>query len=238
MIQELQWDSAFFKKKIGTLVMCPGEEPKTAGALEKARRAGFQYLTWKTKSFDIPVTQALESEGFYLADIGVTLSAKPDVLCSAESAASMRWMKSPRAAELQDIPMLRDLARGLFLQSRFYHDPFFSKKEADRLYQQWIENSVKGSAADIVFCIDTAGFITCRKTGRRSGEIVLVGVRQRMRGKSMGTALVLRAMQWFSAQGLGTATVRTQLRNPDAMNFYLRLGFLVREYDLVFGKRL
>jgi len=238
MIQELHWDTAFFKKKIGTLIVDSGKAPKLSRTLEKARNAGFHYLTFKTTSFDAPVIQALESGGFYLTDIGITFTADADILLSAVLPNAMRWKKSLRVAEPKDIPMLRKLIKGLFIQSRFYHDLFFSKKEADNLYQQWIENSVKRTAADIVFCVDKAGFISCRKQDKLSGEIPLIGIGTRMRGKGLGTALVLRGMQWFKDQGVRTVTVRTQLRNPDAINFYIKLGFFVKEYDLIFGKRV
>ncbi|MDQ7787195.1 MAG: GNAT family N-acetyltransferase [Thermodesulfovibrionales bacterium] len=238
MIKELQWDSAFFKKKIGTLIVDAIEVKNLSSTIEKARNAGFHYLTFKTKSFDMPVIQALESAGFSLTDIGVTFRANSDIFSSTASPKTMKWRKSLRVAGFRDIPMLRTLIKGLFPQSRFYHDPFFSKKDADNLYQQWIENSVKGTAADIVFCVDKAGFITCRKKDKLSGEIVLIGIGKRTRGKGLGTVLVAQAMQWFRDKGMRTVTVRTQLRNPDAMNFYIKLGFLVKEYDLIFGNKL
>jgi|GEM_PF-1230864 len=141
-------------------------------------------------------------------------------------------------ATADDIPDLKKLVRPLFRESRFYSDPFFSKKDADNLYKSWIENSVKGEAADVVLYLPRTGFVTCKKTGRKSGSIVLVGVRKDARGKGVGTALVREAMNWFGKENIESVTVRTQLKNVKAMNFYIGLGFLVRGYDLMFGRIL
>jgi ribosomal protein S18 acetylase RimI-like enzyme len=149
-----------------------------------------------------------------------------------------KYKNSTKTATQQDIPMLKKVIRRLFTESRFYSDPFFSKQEADKLYQAWIENSVKGEAADIVFHVPNTGFISCRKTGKHTGEIILVGIKKRYRGKGFGTALTQAAMKWFQNQNLKFITVRTQLKNSEAINFYLKLGFTFKEYDIVFGKIL
>ena len=146
--------------------------------------------------------------------------------------------ESIKVATYKDIPGLKKIATSLFSESRFYRDPFFSKEEADKLYQTWIENSVKGAAADIVFWIPRRGFITCKKSGEHSGEIVLLGIKKSFRGKGCGTALVKESMIWFHAQDIPSITVRTQVKNLGALNFYLKLGFSLRGYDIVFGNIL
>lgn len=143
-----------------------------------------------------------------------------------------------QAATAEDIPDLKKLVKPLFRESRFYSDLFFSKKDADNLYQAWIENSVKGDAADVVLYLSHTGFVTCKKTGRKSGSIVLVGVKRDARGKGVGTALIKEAMKWFGKENIELVTVRTQLKNVKAMNFYAGLGFFVRGYDLMFGRIL
>ncbi len=141
-----------------------------------------------------------------------------------------------RVATPQDIPTLKKMVRGLFPDSRFYNDPFFSKREADRLYQAWIENSVKAEAADIVFCVPETGFITCRRSTEKTGEIVLLGIKKNLRGKGFGSALARAAMQWFAEEKVKNVTVRTQLRNLKALNFYLARGFSPKSYDIILAK--
>jgi GNAT superfamily N-acetyltransferase len=128
------------------------------------------------------------------------------------------------------------MSASLFTDSRFYHDPFF--KKADTLFQTWIENSVIGNAADIVYYVPDKGFITCKKANAGTGEIKLIGVRKKFRSQGVGSMLMERALEWFKTHDINVVSVRTQLKNIDAVNFYIKFGFLLKGYDLVYGKIL
>ena len=238
MIKELKWDSAFFKRKIGQLQVSRETLHEVPRAVEKARVEKFRYLLCRLNAQDTYLIRELESTGFYLCDIGVTWQKRTAGL-TPTGAGSRGFFAGapPRRAAGEDVPMLRDVVRSLFRDSRFYHDPFFSEEEAERLYQTWIENSVKGEAAEIVFCVPGKGVVACGKSDH-SGKIVLIGVKEDARGQGIGRALTEKAMEWFIDQGLDSACVRTQLRNLGAMNFYCRLGFTVTEYDITLGKVL
>jgi dTDP-4-amino-4,6-dideoxy-D-galactose acyltransferase len=238
MIKELAWDSALFKKKIGELVPASQGPFCMEEVLQKAGEDRFEYIICRTKSHNARFIRLLEASGFYLTDIGVILGTKAGAFIQKNMRLDSEIRGSIRIASHQDIPDLKRISSSLFIESRFYNDPFFSKAMADRLYRAWIENSVKGQAADIVLYIPGTGFITCRKSSGKKGEIVLMGVKKNFRGKGFGSGLVGEAMQWFVEQEIKTVTVRTQLKNLKALNFYLTLGFLPQEYDIVFGKIL
>ncbi len=235
MIRELPWDSNFFKRRIGELKISHESFSRLEAELKEARSSGFQYLVCKTDLRNSGIARFLVSSGFYLSDVGITWSLQTGTPFRATRGGKSRI--SPKPAGAADIPMLKRMAKALFLDSRFYHDPFFSKKDADRLFSAWIENSVKGLAADIVFCVPGKGFITCDSSGR-SGRIVLIGVARGSRGEGIGTALVREAVRWCRRKGLSSVSVRTQLRNLPAMNFYSGLGFAVKSHDMVFGRIL
>lgn len=238
MIKELKWDSAFFRKKIGEIVIASPKPSRIKEILREIERGEFDYLTCKIRSHNASLNRLLESAGFYLTDIGVTLAAKTGAFLQRNLSGDLIIGGSIREAGCRDIPMLKSMSKSLFTESRYYSDPFFSKKEADRLYQIWVENSVKGRAADITYCIPMKGFITCRKSAGNKGAIILIGIKKDCRGKGLGAALVGEAMKWFMRQEVTLVTVRTQLKNLDALNFYLRQGFLIKEYDIVFAKIL
>jgi dTDP-4-amino-4,6-dideoxy-D-galactose acyltransferase len=238
MIKELAWDSTFFQRKIGALFFTSQKHSQIKSGIERAKREGFRYILCKLKSQDTRHIQILESLGFYLTDIGITFIVEPENFLYRYVGKNINTAKSVQIATDNDILTLKKIITSMFPESRFYHDPFFSRKEADRMYQAWIENSVKGEAADIVFHIPSSGFITCRKTGRYSGEIVLIGINKRLRGKGLGAALIREAMEWFRRERITNVTVRTQLKNLSALNFYLHLGFSIKEYDIVFGNIL
>jgi dTDP-4-amino-4,6-dideoxy-D-galactose acyltransferase len=264
MINELIWDSSVLKKKIGELSITPKTSSRIEAALQKAREDKFEYLTCKITSQDTFLIKLLGSYGFYMTDIGITLAIETEAFLME----LIPRNPTIHIATKEDIPILKKIATALFSESRFYSDPFFSKEEADKLYRTWTENSVKGTAADIVFWIPRRGFITCKKSwehsgkmimsqsftkdkenppsppfskggkGGFSGEIVLLGIKKSFRGKGCGTALVKESMRWFHAQDISSVTVRTQLKNLSAINFYLNLGFSLRGYDIVFGNIL
>ena len=234
MVRERYWDSKFFGRKIGDLILRPARNSSSiTHDIRLARAAGFAYLSCTVERFDVALTQALHANGFYLADIGIiwqTLVKK--------TPSRRRSAHTPRRAEEQDIPGLRKMAGTLFTHSRFYQDPFFTRTEADRLFRQWTENAVLGKAANMVLHVPDVGFIACKLSGRKSGEIPLVGVTRKNQGKGIGALLVSAALAWFQKNGVETVTVRTQLRNTEAMNFYRSLGFSIKSHDMVFGKKL
>jgi dTDP-4-amino-4,6-dideoxy-D-galactose acyltransferase len=237
-IEELKWDSAFFRKKIGALKSPSDDLSALKDALKKAKKDGFEYLTCRLAMQDTVLIRHLESAGFYLTDIGITLETDIRRYLSKGKQSRPVKQNAIETATLEDIPALQRYITSLFPESRFYNDPFFSRADADRLYRAWIENSVRGEAADIVFHVPGAGFISCRKTGKHSGQIALIGVKKRFRGKGYGRALISEAMAWFRREHINTVSVRTQLKNTEALNFYLHTGFTVKEYDIIFGKIL
>lgn len=233
MINILKWDSAFFNRKIGELDISSKSLSLVETALKKAKNEAFEYVTCRLKDFNTIQSRHLESLGFYLSDLGITWAIQPDEFSYT---ASNKNDTDIRLATDSDIPSIIEIARPLFGESRFYNDPFYSKDDADKLYDTWIENSVKGDAADIVLYVHKKGFITCKKTSKDKGHIAIIGITIDHRGKSLGSTLIKEALKWFQSQGVNLVSVRTQLKNLNAMNFYSKLGFYIKEYDIVYAK--
>lgn len=235
MVKKLHWDSTFFKKQIGELVITSNSFSDIENDIEKADADGFEYIICKPETQKTSLIHILESLHFYLVDIGITLEVETDsFLFEKHTLPPAR--QSIKVAIEKDIPELKKVARSLFIDSRFYHDPFFSKKEADSLFQAWIENSVKGITADKVYWIPQKGFVICRKSEGNKGKIMLIGTRKGSRNKGIGTMLMEEVLAWCKTEGLAAVSVRTQLRNINALNFYLKAGFYIKEHDIVFAK--
>jgi dTDP-4-amino-4,6-dideoxy-D-galactose acyltransferase len=126
------------------------------------------------------------------------------------------------------------MVKGLFKDSRFYNDPFFTSKEADGVYQKWIENSLHDRTIR-TFLVDGSGFIICKKPSKKRGDISLVGVIHKKQGRGIGHNLDYKALDWFKSTGADTVTVRTQVNNIKAMKFYMGLGFRVKYVDVTMG---
>ena len=233
MFEPLTWDSQFFNRRIGAM-KGPWIPAAVSADVNEARAHGYDYLTARPPVDDAAAVRALEQAGFYLTDIGVTWSSSIDQY----SRGPANGAGSSRAATEADLPWLRDAAATLFVQSRFYHDPFYSTAAANRMHSAWIENSVRGVAADAVWVLDETGFVTCKVDGRGTGHIVLIGVVDGAQGRGAGRMLMTAALRWFTERKVREVMVKTQVKNMKAMNFYRSLGFALRGADVTFGCRL
>lgn len=230
MLEPLKWDSEFFGRRIGA-ISADWTAESVAGDLADARRQDYDYLISRPPVEDAAAVRALERAGFYLTDLGVTwFSNVQQYLREAD-----RPPAAARHATAADIPWLQDAAVSLFPLSRFYHDPFFSKADADRLHAAWLANSVRGQAADAVLMIPGSGFVTCKIARDGAGEIVLIGVVSGSRLRGAGRALMTAAIDWFATRSVATVRVKTQVKNLQAMNFYHRLRFDLHSTDMTMG---
>lgn len=227
MIEGLAWDTALFGRKIGRIVS-PSSAAEVQQMLERARKEKFAYLTCRLEASGISAVQMLEQEGFYLSDFGLVFRRDLERLEPPRQAA--------RPATAEDSAEVGKMAEGIFRTGRFYHDPFFTAREAERLYREWAENSLQGFA-DKVFLIDGKGFVTCKISGGE-GEVPLIGVSECHRGKGTGSSLMLSALAWFKERNAGSVKVRTQAGNQSALMFYERLGFRISSADITMGKIL
>lgn len=232
-IRKLEWDSAFFGRTIGVLQM-DGAGPSAVDRLvDDARASGYDYIICRPAIEDAPLIRALGRARFYLSDQGVTWA----MATSAWAGASPTAATDVVDATERDIDDLQRLVRFMFADSRFYHDPFYSTDDAERLHAEWIRNSVLKRAASRVLWIPGAGFVTLKQQ-RDVGEIVLIGVEPSHRSRGLGRTLLTAAMDTFAADGTPRVTVRTQLRNLRASNFYRAHGFTLDGADVTFSLML
>lgn len=225
MIAELEWDSKFFRRKIGKLTEVPPEN-KLKKLIQQAYKFEYAYLTCRVIIEGMSKIQILEDHGFYMTDIGLMWEKKIDEILEPGILV--------RSATIKDAPMLKSMVRGLFKDSRFYNDPFFTCEEAERFYQTWIENMVRDREIE-TFLVEDSGFIICKKLSKNMGDIPLIGVISKAQGKGIGSSLMHRALKWFNENGMKTVTVRTQANNIKAMNFYAGLGFRIKYMDTTMG---
>jgi ribosomal protein S18 acetylase RimI-like enzyme len=226
LIVELAWDSKIFERKIGRLITVPAER-KLKKLLSQAREEGYAYLTCRIGTGRIVEMQRLEAHGFYTTDIGIVWEKSPEGFSPGE-------VNALRRAGKKDALAIKSIANGLFLDSRFYHDPFFSREDAEKVYRGWIDNALRDNLQK-TFLLENSGFIICRKLRENNGDIALIGVVSQNRRKGIGRALISKAFEWFHKEGVTVVTVRTQANNISAMNFYARMGFRVKYIDTTMG---
>lgn len=232
LVESAAWDSEFFGRRLGVLRDVPRKARDLRTALDAARDAGFEHVTCRVGEATFDALPVLGLCGFYVTDSGIVWRAPAAAIAGRRRGASIETPGEDA------IGTLLAAMSGLFKDSRFYHDPFFSRVEADRLFDAWIANSVRGQAADATYAIGGDAFIACKRLDEREGDIRLVGVRAERQGEGLGRELIAAAMEWGATIGMASMTVRTQARNVGAMNFYRSLGFTVAHADMTLCKML
>jgi GNAT superfamily N-acetyltransferase len=202
---------------------------------DECRRAGTKLLYYLAPSGDDVGVETAERSGFRMVDVRVTLEWAVTALPpSPESRVAIRGHRET------DLVSLRAVARNSFTDSRYYHDPGFSREQCDALYEEWITRDCAGRA-EKVFVAETsegvAGFLTCHHpAGSDVGRIGLVGVAERVRGAGVGRALIHAAQAWLEDEGARRVLVTTQARNIGAQRAYQRAGFVTASTEIWFHK--
>jgi dTDP-4-amino-4,6-dideoxy-D-galactose acyltransferase len=256
VLELLEWDSAFFGRRIARARL-ERLTPGTAAALDESAAAQAVDCLYLLTASDDPQTARLaEDHGYRFTDIRLTFEAQ----LKATPPAPLHALRPARA---NDLPDLRVIAAGSYGLSRFYYDACFPRERCDALYATWIERSV-GGWADSVLVAELpdsqglpstdrpynpgngliGGFISCHlrdtpdtgDTGTKRGEIGLVGVAEAARGQNVGGSLVSGALAWFAEHGAASVSVVTQGRNVAAQRLYQRGGFLTRSVQLWYHK--
>ncbi|MDX2162774.1 MAG: GNAT family N-acetyltransferase [bacterium] len=229
LVRFLEWDSAFFQRRIARVLktsITDADEMHQIRAWADEHQIDCLYFLCESDS--PPSTRLAEANGFHLMDIRVTLALT--LATQDRQRPTEAWI---RDAEPTDRAALRALSQNSFTTSRFYADAHFAREDCDRLYETWIENSLNDPAVRVLVAdIDgAAGYITCEQHGA-TGEIGLVSVDRAHSGSGIGTALTLASLNYFAVQGLERAEVVTQGRNIVAQRTYQKCGFRTQRTQL------
>jgi dTDP-4-amino-4,6-dideoxy-D-galactose acyltransferase len=240
-LNPLDWDTAFFGERMGSIVATGTPQDRTQDilsddlghVLDEARAQGYAHLILRAAAHDSLLIWAAEHSGLRLIDIGIdsTLdlarTATPDLPDGF----------TVRAAEAKDVSALSELSAEAFTLSRFSADPFFSDEQVKDFHRTWTRNLCNGLAqAVLVAEVDgaLAGFVSCSVSGDE-GRIPLIGVAAGFRGRQIGQGLIAAALRWFRTAGCRLAHVKTQAHNYRALALYHRAGFVVSKSELTFS---
>lgn len=199
-------------------------------ALFEIRDSGVWYLTTSVDASDLSSLHALESSGFItvtgLLTFALDLNVQPTV--TPPRAFNVRMATETDADETAA------LAR-TYAYDRFHSDPFISRELADDLHAAWIRSFCVRHEAGVVLVADDnsglLGFVSCSlqpdtaRLGRTVGTIGMVATAERARGRGVGYATTMAALQWFREQGCEIVEAETQLRNIAAWRLYQKCGF-------------
>ena len=116
-----------------------------------------------------------------------------------------------------------------FEYDRFALDVLLPKDGHDRLYRNWIRNSLENGKHRIA--VRDNNFITFRSQ-EADVKIDLVSVLDK--GLGIGTDLIRALLQDAQAHGLRRVKVVTECENAPAVGLYMKMGFTPVAFDSVF----
>ena len=230
-LQPLPWDSDLMGFPVGRLTLDHADAAETAQALAAARAAGQHLLYVLVPPADAPTNCAVLAAGGRLADRKVTFALSP-------GPADLAWPPDPAIVPATAHTLaLEALAWQSGAYSRFRLDPRLPATVFQRLYSQWLRNSLDGSIAQVVLTLkgtagEAVGLLTL---GDKDGvaDIGLLAVAAEFRGQRAGQRLVAEARRRAAAQGYACLQVVTQGANEQACRFYEKCGFeLVDEVNI------
>ncbi len=180
-----------------------------------------KYATFRLESNNFKIIHTLEKSGFILVDGLIRLSFKTSVMKGEKISNEIR------KATDNDLGELKELTSRLFSTGRVMNDSFIPKNKARQFYVRWIENSILGKAAESVLVWEEGRKILGYITLMKSGQIPLLGVSEKARGKGTGKKLINAALLEFKEWGVENIILETQIDNISALRLYQSCGFKI-----------
>ena len=224
----LDWDTIFFKKKIGRIDYC--DETDLRSLLQQARRENFKliYVFGSGKMFLHP--DILTEFNGKLVDRKVIYENKefiPKKLCVQVEEYSQ--------AEVSDDLLQLAYVSGHY--SRFQLDTHFQQDDFYKMYKTWIDKSVSHEIADKVYVIRSnnqlCGMVTL-KISAGKGTIGLIAVSPLSQGKGYGQILNDACCNELINRNITTIEVATQMDNIGACRFYEKRGFSIQSVTNIY----
>ena len=219
MLRRLEWDSEFFKLKIGRLDLDSVEE--FSEIIQKAEEM--------RHSYDL----------LYIFSEGILRQQFSNIsLVDTKTIFTKQLVNRPKeiidVSKYSDSVVTSDLYRLALISgkySRFQLDKRFACNAYERLYSRWIEQSVAGKMANGVFVHSSDGKIDGMITmsiNDKEASLGLIAVDDAAQGRGIGTMLIRAVEAYLLNETLVTTLkVATQWENKAACHLYEKNGFEV-----------
>jgi len=166
----------------------------------------------------------------FLTDCNVYYRRAADIERQIDSCISIK-------DELDYNDEIMQLAGISFSNSRFFKDPFISKKKAGRVYSEWINNAFSKKGRYFILYQETGmpvGFLLCSVSSESELSCELIAVNPKFKKRGIGRKL----LDAFHALSLELKTqmimIPTQADNLPATRLYSSDGFLPGEFHTIY----
>lgn len=230
MINQLDWDSVFFQKRIGKVETDTLSTSQLIKIQEEKEKNDYDLIYLFAKKVEKEAEQLLLKLRKQIIDQRVTYTIYKISNSNSVNNSIVEHKDGLNHSLLQ-------LALLSGHQSRFKKDPLLNPK-FELLYTNWIEKSLSGEMADTVLTSidkDTIqGFVTAKKEKNNKGQIGLIAVAPSAHGKGVGSNLIKSVHHWYHQNDITSACVVTQLSNIGACRLYEKMGYKQTSIELIY----
>lgn len=226
-INYLNWDSSFFKKKIGVIHDHNLCEEHVDLLQAKMREEKYDLLYVFCERNEKAIQDHLVRQGAILYDQKLTFIKNIDP--NPKNIYQIEEYDGKLTEELMELTLLSG-HKSRFKKDEKLNDHF------ELLYQKWIERSLKKEIADATFVYDKnniGGFVTLKKN-KNIGQIGLIAVGSKFQGNGIGKLLLSKAEEWYAHNEIQTAKVITQRENEGACSLYRKFGYQLHKTRFVY----
>ncbi len=223
-IKLLEWDTQFFGYKIGSVTLTNETPEDLLVAILNEESSSFRFISLFLPENKTLSSRICEEWNIALADQKVVFHKK-----LTRSSYTTSHHEQIESVMYQDHTKFINLAVASGVQSRFRLDPHFSIIDFERMYEEWIKNTLSGQIADNCYTYShqqhPIGVVTVKKK-KDYTNIGIIAVESNFRGKGVGNKLLYAAEKYSYENGFQEITLATQQRNIGACHFYQQNGYL------------
>jgi len=229
-IKFLAWDSEFFHRQVGRLIL------KAGTPLDELLQSAYQQRYELLYIYSpIPIKERLVSK-YALLDVGGHITFARDLSCQGFEAIK----PEPEIHEYQLDVLTPELLEIAFLSghlSRFKVDSSLPAGSLESLYETWLANTLENRPTSSVYTYHSddrvVGLITSELHESKC-NIGLLAVSQLHQGQGIATKLIRYVQGICMTNNVASIEVKTQLSNKSARALYLKNSFLERERSFLY----
>ena len=238
--QFLDWDTEFFGYRIARLNGTRLEPVLLKAVFDWCKAQNIECLYFLAETNDPQTVWLAEEHNFNLVEIRITLERSlldwnPETRPrAAEEGVSIRDV------EQADIPVLQEIARSSYVDSRYFFDRHFTEENWRSYYATWIKKSCTGGA-DLALAAVKDGEVIGYITGlidkeNNTGIYELTGVNESARRSGVGQELFRSGLDWYARNNVPSIWVATQGRNVATQRMIQRHAFLTKSCQFYYHK--
>jgi dTDP-4-amino-4,6-dideoxy-D-galactose acyltransferase len=220
--EPLRWDSDFFGFQVARVSAPRLDDPSAALIDEWCVGSGVRCLYLLSDEDDRRTARVADAHGYRVVDVRVTLRHDLQRI-GADGGTPIR------DARPEDVPPLREIATRSHRDTRFYHDPGFSRDRCDALYATWVENAIHDPERWVLVAEiggEAAGYQVIRPSpDGGTARMEILAVDEPHRGEGAGRSLLHEGLRRARAEGAAAVETATQERNATSLKAHLVMGF-------------